>query len=246
MLYRIAVVSTEKVFFQNRDDKEFFIKNKLVKEDKTIVVPGSGVDTDFFKPEICKNIKRDRRSINFLLISRMLWEKGIREFVEGAKIVKKKFPQAKFQLLGWIGNEPSAISAEIIRDWEKEGIIEYLGAVTDVRPIICQSDVVVLPSYYKEGVPRSLLEAMAMEKPIITTNSVGCKDVIENNKNGFQIPIKDVMATADAMRRMIQLGAMQRKAMGRYGRLKAKKEFEEDKVITKYIENIKKVIDRLS
>ena len=179
-LYRIALSYARKVIFQNEEDKKLFVERNIVKEDKTIITPGSGVDSAFFSPEFCNDVEGSEGKLIFLLVSRMLWDKGVGEFVEAAKSVKKEYSSAEFQLLGNIdeGN-PSAISEEQIRIWQESGDIEYLGSTFDVRQSICKAHVIVLPSY-REGVPRSLLEAMAMEKPIITTDTAGCRETVED------------------------------------------------------------------
>lgn len=240
LLYRFGLFFAEVVFFQNKDNRDYFIKYNLIKSDRSILVSGSGINLDHFNPAICNNIDSDN-TFNFLLIGRMLWDKGVREFVESARKIKITYPNVNFQLLGGLGKEFDAIPANIIEQWQKAGLIQYLGVVNDVRPFICQSDVVVLPSYH-EGIPRSLLEAMAMEKPIITTNSVGCREVIEDEKNGFMVPVKDVGALSEAMRKMIELGEGERKKMGRYGRIKAQNEFDEEHVIAAYLKVIKEYV----
>jgi len=241
-LYRISFKYPERIFFQNEDDLNFFVKNRLVNETKTILVKGSGVNTDFFHPDYCKQFQRNA-SVNFLFIGRLLWDKGVGEFVEAAKLLKKTYLNARFWILGNIdeGN-PAGITREKLKEWEQIGSIEYLDFVDDVRPIICQSDIVVLPSYYREGIPRSLLEAAAMEKPIITTNSIGCKEVVDESINGFLVPIKDSKALSGAMKKMIEIGEDRRKQMGKAGRQKVLNEFDEKKVISKYMEIIEDLL----
>lgn len=236
LLYRIAFSFSSKIFFQNTDDRDLFLKYKMVDERKVLIVPGSGVDINYFSPQSCDNALLDNNKISFLLIARMLWDKGIREFVESAIIVKEKFPSAEFLFLGETDSgNPSGIPENIIRKWESEGIVRRLGSTDDVRPFICRSSVVVLPSY-REGTPRSLLEAIAMKKPIITTNTVGCKEVCEDGVNGFLVPIKDSISLANSMVKMIKMGEEGREEMGKRGRGKAVREFDERIVIDKYLE----------
>ena len=162
--------------------------------------------------------------------------------MKAARITRQKYSKARFLLAGIIdlGN-PAGISPETIKGWEGEGIITCHGEVEDIRQLICQADCVVLPSY-REGIPRSLLEASAMGKPIIATDAVGCREVVEEGVNGFSVPVKDVQALADSFCRMIELRPEERLKMGKAGREKVKKEFEESIIIGAYIKEIKKVM----
>ncbi len=240
-LYKISFLFTNKIIFQNEEDRSYFVDKKIIKTDKSLRTPGSGVNTRSYSPDFCKDKKKDGL-INFLLIARLLWDKGIGEFIEAVKIVRKKCSNIGFQILGKIdtGN-PAAIDYDIVREWENEGLIEYLGSKQDVRPYICRSDVVVLPSY-REGMPRSLLEALAMGKPIITANTVGCREVINNDLNGFLVPVKDGKALAGAMIRMIDIGYQKRKEMGAEGRRMVLNSFDERIVIDRYLQAISDVL----
>lgn len=236
VLYRFALKNASKVIFQNREDLEYFIKKNITQKEKSLVILSSGVDTKYFSPFK----KRVNKYVRFLYIGRILWDKGIREFVEAAKIVKTKFDNVEFDILGWFDKDnPSSVPFEYIKDLENKRIIKYLGDVEDVRPFIARSDVVVLPSY-REGLPRSLLEAASMEKPIITTNAIGCKEVVDDRINGLLVPVKDIKALSEAMIWMIE-HPKQRIQMGKKGRVKMIKEFDEKIVIKKYM----KVIDEL-
>lgn len=238
LLYRFAFIFSNKVVFQNSEDLRLFLKNKLVREDKTLVVPGSGVDVNYFFP--AKGDRESSRKILFLFAGRFLWDKGIGELVEALRNVRQFYPDVELGLLGKIdvGN-PKGILEDIIRSWEKEGLVKYFGDTKDVRPFIAKSNVIVYPSYYREGIPRFLLEAAAMEKPIITTDSVGCREVIEDGKNGFIVKPKDVASLVNAMTRMIELSEQERVKMGQHGRKKVVAEFDENKVIQLYLDVIK-------
>ena len=176
------------------------------------------------------------------MVSRLLRDKGIYEFVEAARLVIQTHPQTRFHLLGQRDvRNPTVVPDSTIRQWAREGIIHWLGETEDVRPMIETSDVVVLPSY-REGTPRALLEAAAMEKPIITTDTVGCREVVDDGVNGILVPVRDAIALAKAMNRMIQNPEM-RWEMGKEGRRKVMKEFDERIVLEKifkiyYIEQI--------
>jgi len=244
ILYKIAFAFAEKVIFQNEDDREFFLKNWLVDRGKTILTPGVGVDTDRFSPKACEGVELNSQKTVFLLVARMLWDKGIGEFVEAAKIVKERYPFIEFCLLGPLDYENrSAIPENIIKGWENEGVIKYLGKTTDVRPFICQSDVVVLPSY-REAIGKSLLEAMAMGKPVITTDTAGCKETVDDGKNGFLVPVKDSKSLADAMIKFIQFPSEEKRKMGEYSREKAVRGFDENIIIDLYNKVIKNTFDK--
>ncbi len=237
-LYKYSLSKSSRVFFQNGDDKELFIDKRLVKDDSCDLVPGSGVDSQKFQPSI---LEHSGNSIKFLLIARMLWDKGVGEFIESARIIKEKYPNASFYLLGAIGVENStAIQREQIEAWEAEGIIKYLGISDNVKEVIDKADCIVLPSY-REGVPRSLLEAASMAKPIITTNVVGCKEVVDDGINGFLCEAKNAKDLARQIEKMILLSSYEREEMGWAGRAKIINEFDEKIVIDKYITAIKEI-----
>ncbi|MCC7429774.1 glycosyltransferase family 4 protein [bacterium] len=227
IIYRFAFSKTYKVFFQNPDDRDFFVEKSIVSQEKTVVTFGSGVDLEHFsycEPALLK------KNLTFILVARMLRNKGILEFVQAARIIKKNYPETKFQLLGPIdpGN-PRGIGLDLIENWQKEEMIEYLGKVPDVRPFISEADVVVLPSYYREGVPKSLLEALALGKPIVTTDWYGCKETVLHGENGFLIPIKDSTALADAFEIFLTNPELCSK-MGKKSRTLAVQKFDVEKV----------------
>jgi glycosyltransferase involved in cell wall biosynthesis len=168
------------------------------------------------------------------MVARLLRDKGVYEFVEAARLVRKHFPEVQFQLLGGPDkHNPTVVPQADLEGWQSEGVINCLEEVPDVRPIMAKADVVVLPSYY-EGIPRTLLEGAAMGKPLITTNVVGCREVVDEKINGFLVPIKDAGALAQAMMRMIKNPEML-KRMGMAGREKIKREFDEHIVIEKVL-----------
>jgi glycosyltransferase involved in cell wall biosynthesis len=245
-LYKIAFRFPARVFFQNGDDRDFFIARGLVQQDKTLTVPGSGVNLAHFAPQYCSACGNSGEGKTvFLFVGRLLWDKGLGEFTEAAGLVRQSFPHAEFRVLGQVdqGN-PAAVPAEMLNRWEQEAKIRHLGFVQDVRPVLIRSDVVVLPSYYREGIPRCLLEAMAMGKPIITTDAIGCREVVEDGKNGFMVPVKNAPALAAAMEKMIAIGGNKRRDMGSYGRRKAAREFDEDLVVQAYLEEISKILKK--
>lgn len=243
-LYKIALRYSSYVLFQNQDDSEYFILSRLVDRRKTQIIKSSGVNLIEYSPlamdsatinRLKQGLSINGNKVVITMVSRLMWEKGVREFIEAAKILKSKFPEAFFLLVGSIDKEnPSAISENYLREAEYNGYIKWLGHRDDVANILAISDIVTLPSYYREGVPKAILEAMAMEKPIVTTNNVGCKDTVEEGKNGFLVPVKDIDSLSDRIERLI-VDKDLRIEFGKYGRLKAEREFDENIVIDKTI-----------
>lgn len=199
-LYRKALAKADTVFFQNPDDEQEFHKRNLLKStQRTLQVNGSGVDLAHFKDAPLPNAPI------FLVLARLIGDKGIREYSEAARQLKAEYPEARFLLGGRFDSNPSsAITQEEVTEWEQTGHIEYLGNLEDVRPAIASSSVYVLPSYYREGVPRSILEAMAMGRPIITTDAPGCRETVVEGSNGFLVEHRSVKSLVSAMRRFIE------------------------------------------
>lgn len=191
-LYRKASKRAEHVFLQNQDDYDFFLKHRLSSKDKCSLVHGSGVDMDYFRK------KELPKEPVFLMTARLLWSKGIREYLSAIPIVQKACPCAKFILVGGIDCNDEAITPAELRQIVGKYSVEYSGYAKDVRPYLEKSSIYVLPSYH-EGCPRSVLEAMSMGRPIITTDAPGCSDTVENGLNGFKVPIKNVAALAEKM-----------------------------------------------
>ena len=234
-LYRFALHFADSTIFQNRDDYAYFVSRQLVDANRSMVIPGSGVNCEFFKPEKPEKKGCDS-SVTFLMVSRLLKDKGIYDYVEAARLVKKHYATTRFELLGGRDvRNPQVIPEEDLTGWRKEGIVGWRGEVSDVRPFIRESDVVVLPSYYREGIPRSLMEAAAMGKPIITTDSIGCREVVEEGVNGLLVPKKNPDALSRAMLYLMK-NPEERNRMGAMGRKKVESEFNEKEVIRATIE----------
>ncbi len=199
-LYRRTMLFSQHVFFQNQDDRNYFLEHKMVDKQKTSVIPGTGVDTAKFSPR-----KHERKKVvTFILAARMLWDKGIKEFVDAAYTLRKKYNNVDFWLLGPVDlQNPKGISSEQLEKWNKEGTVKYFGMTDNIKTYYEKADVIVLPSYYREGLPLSLLEGAAMGMPIITTDSTGCREVVEDGINGFLVPIKDSAKLASAMEKYI-------------------------------------------
>lgn len=237
-LYRVALTSSRTVFFQNEDDRHLFVSGGLVSGSVSDRLPGSGIDLKRFVPKPLPNMKR----VRFLLIARMLWEKGIGEYVQAARLLKQRGADVDVCLLGFLDvQNPSAISRVQMDEWVAEGVVRYLGVRDNVCEEIASADCVVLPSFYREGTPRSLLEAAAMARPIIATDSVGCRDVVVDGVNGYLCRARDAADLAEKMAKMIALSAAEREAMGLRGRRKMELEFDEQIVIAKYLRAIDRV-----
>lgn len=233
-LYRLAFAKCPVVFFQNGDDSELFVRRKIVRPDQVRLLPGSGVDLNRFRPAPPDRSAGKR----FLLVGRLLGDKGIREFVEAARSLRSRHPDWRFQLLGPIdeGNRSGIAKPELDR-WMDEGTIDYLGRTDDVRPFIAASTAVVLPSY-REGLPRSLLEAAAMARPVIATDVPGNRRIVNHGINGLLCVVRDPASLAEAMTSIGLMEADQREAMGRAGRAMAEREFDEGRVVRAYLDAI--------
>lgn len=235
VMYRFSLAGSKKVFFQNREDLFLFVSNGLVSESVVDRLPGSGIDLKKFSPSPLPN----RSFFRFLLIARMLWDKGVGEYISAARILRKRGLEVDICLLGFLDvQNPTAISKSQMDEWVAEGVVRYLGVSNNVCDDILQADCIVLPSYYREGTPRCLLEAAAMGRPIITTNSVGCRDVVDDGLSGLLCRPKDDLDLAEKMVRIMDMSYEEREAMGRCGREKVEREFDEKIVIKKYIDAI--------
>jgi len=190
--YKLSLRACIKVFFQNKDDRNEFVLNGLVRENKTVIINGSGVNLDKFRPTPIPTEPA------FLFIGRLIKDKGIVEYLEACKVVKKKYPKIRCLLVGPYDSNPSALRKEELKSYIDNGVIEYFGEQMDVRPFISQCTTYVLPSY-REGTPKTVLEAMAMARPIITTEVPGCRETVINNVNGFLIPVRNIEILADKM-----------------------------------------------
>lgn len=231
-LYRLAFRRSDKVIFQNEDDRRVFLEHRLVAAEKTLRVPGSGVDLVRFAPAAAPD---SDAPVVFLLVARMLWDKGVGEFVEAAREVRRAHPDVRFELLGSTGSaNPAAIPVDTLRGWVAEGVVTHTDHVDDVRPHIERAHCVVLPSY-REGLPRTLLEAAAMARPLIATDVPGCRDTVTDGENGFLCAPADAQSLARAMERFLALGAPERAAMGERGRRRVEAHFSEAVVLDTYV-----------
>lgn len=234
LLYRISFKFPKKVFFQNPDDLNLFLEKKLVPGSTVDLLPGSGIDLARFKPV---SFQRNKQ-FTFLLISRLITDKGVLEYIDAVKKLKAEGLDARFQVLGAIDTaHKRGIKRELIEEWINAGTIEYLGTTKDVRHFIEQADCVVLPSY-REGTPRTLLEAASSSKPIVATNVPGCNQVVDDQITGLLCNLKDAEDLAVKMRTMANFDNKTLKTMGMNGRRKMEAEFDESIVIDKYLRTL--------
>jgi len=235
-LYKHSLKYSKKVFFQNRDDMNMFINKNLVSNKLIDYIPGSGIDTEKFKPSDKKN---DNSKFKFLMVARLVKDKGLIEYLEASELLKSRYSESvEFCLLGefYEGN-PTAISREELDVWIKKGVITYLGSSDNVKAVMEEHNCIVLPSY-REGLSRVLLEGASMEKPIVTTNVPGCKDVVDNGVNGFICEPYNSISLSDAMEKMLNLINEDLVDMGNKSRCKVIEKFSSDIVVKKYLDII--------
>lgn len=223
-LYGFALAKVTKVFFQNPDDEALFYDLGILDSSnpKTVVVNGSGIDVDSF------TVAHFPETPQFLLIARLLGDKGVREYVQAAATVRKQYPNTVFGLVGWIDENPDAINGDELQNWVASGVVKFYGRLADVKPAIADSSVYVLPSY-REGTPRTVLEAMAMGRAVITTDAPGCRETVVHGKNGFLVPVKSTAELAAAMIHFIENPELV-VAMGKESRLLAEEKYDVRKV----------------
>lgn len=222
ILFKYALSKSKGVLFQNKDDLNEFIKRNLVKDGKCTIVNGSGVNLKkyYYTSQPQKDI--------FLFVGRLIKDKGIYEFVNAAKIIKKKYPSAEFWIVGGYDTNPTAVKEAEMSSWVKSGIVKYFGRQEDVLPFYQNCSVFVLPSYH-EGTPRTCLEAMAVGRPTITTDAPGCRETVLNGNTGFLVPIKNSISLAEKMEYFI-LNPQERINMGNNALAFVKEKYDVNKV----------------
>ncbi|MCV2877681.1 glycosyltransferase family 4 protein [Sedimentimonas flavescens] len=234
-LYRRAFADLRTVFFQNPDDRKLFVSRQLVTAEQARLLPGSGIDLRRFA---AVGLPDPETPPVFLMIARLLRDKGVMEFVQAARLVKATHPGTRFQLLGACDAENrSAIDKEMVDAWVAEGLIEYLGTTEDVRPNIARATCVVLPSY-REGAPRTLIEAAAMARPLIATDVPGCREVVDHGITGYLCKLRSADSLARAMLTLLSRPPEALTAMGRAGRRKVEQVFDEQIVVDAYMRAI--------
>jgi len=231
LFYRFCLKKSNLLIFQNNHDKELFIKYKILKNQKSVIIPGSGVDTNYYY-----YTKKQKNSFtNFLFIGRIIKDKGVYELINAFEYFKKKNLNVQLLLLGQPDSDnPSNISISKIREWEKRKILIFLGYSKDVRKFIIECDCVILPSY-REGISKSLLEASSVGRPIITTNVPGCKDIVDDKITGLLCKSKDVNDLIKKIEFFLNMSQDQRNQMGKNGRNKILDNFDEKIIIDKYL-----------
>jgi glycosyltransferase involved in cell wall biosynthesis len=241
--FKRALLRATAVLFQNGDDLRLLVNRGIVDAEKARRVPGSGVNLRRFSFRSSSR-NRDGENLEFLFVGRLLWEKGIGEFVRAARNLKVRYPRVRFRALGPLEPGPAGVPQETIDAWTGEGVIEYLGVAEDVRPTMEAADCIVLPSYYREGVPRSLLEAAALGRPVITTNMAGCRDAVSDGATGYLCGPRDVEDLIATLEKFIMLPVHERAEMGRRGRAKMELEFDEAFVIDQYMGLVSRTTSR--
>ena len=237
LLYKVSMSLSTHVFFQNSDDKTYFVNSKLVNVDKCSTIPGSGVDTKKFTPARVINFETFR----FLMVARVIRDKGVYEYIDAAKILRERYSNIEFGLLGEIGSQNrTSISKQEILNFHRTGTIKYLGKTDNVREHLMKSSCVVLPSY-REGSPRSLMEAMSMKIPVVATDVTGCRHIVDDSINGYLCKVKDPVDLARNMEKVIKLTTSERKKMGVMARKKMKNIYDESIVINNYLDILNKV-----
>jgi glycosyltransferase involved in cell wall biosynthesis len=238
LLYRAGFARARMVFFQNPEDQAIFLRSKLILPKQSRLLPGSGVDLDRFAA--CSLPPYDE-GIIFLFVARLLWDKGLGLFVDAARVLRGRHPSIKFQVLGPIDTASrSSIPPEQIHAWVEEGVIDYLGETSDVRPALSAAHCIVLPTWYREGTPRILLEAAAIGRPAITTDTAGCKDAVIDGETGFICDPRSLDSLIAALEGFVSLAPETRSAMGSYARSRAEADFDEKHVIAAYIDLLRR------
>ncbi len=233
-LYKITTKTTKKIVFQNSDDMKMFLYNGIIPKEKAVLIKSSGIDTCEWKIDN-EELRVANKKPVVLMIARVIKDKGVSEYIEAASLLNEK---ADFL---YVGNIDKGNKNAFVPDW---GNVKYLGFRKDIKELISNCDIFVLPSY-REGVPRTLLEAAAMGKAIVTTDVPGCREVVENGKNGFLVPVKDVKSLGEKIEVLINNKELREK-FGNYGREKVVKEFDIKIVVKKYLELYEEVMNPLA
>ena len=236
-LYRLSLRKSERVFFQNPNDLALFVEKGLVRRHQAALLPGSGIDLQRFQPY--GRPRTADRSFCFLFVGRLLRDKGLVEYAQAARLLCPRWPDVEFAILGFAGSDNrSAVPIAEVERWQREGIVNYLGDTDDVRPFLQDANCVVLPSY-REGLPRSLLEAAAMARPMVATDVPGCRDLITNGDNGLLCEVRSPASLAAAMEAMLRLDPAERQAMGQRARARVERDFDQAIVVDAYMEALR-------
>jgi glycosyltransferase involved in cell wall biosynthesis len=235
-MYKVAFTGIDNVFFQNSDDLEFFKKNNLLKNTNVRLVRGSGANLNQFYQK--QKYNGFHQKMIFLYAGRLIKEKGVLEYLEAAKQIKAKYPDCVFKVVGLEANNPSAIDINILKQYDKENIIQHVGSTDKMNILLDDIDVVVFPSYYREGIPKILIESLAKGLPIITCDSVGCKETVEDGVNGYLVEPKNTSDLVEKIEKIICIPNQELVAMGFQSRKKAENEFDEKFIIKEYVATV--------
>jgi glycosyltransferase involved in cell wall biosynthesis len=231
-LYTYALRKTGEVWFLNNEDAKYFIEQHIVPVQKTRVLHGEGINTDWFLPQ---TVQSSQPPFRFLMSTRLLKSKGVAIYADAARILRRKNYQAVFELIGFYeAHHPDSIEHADIERWQKEGLIQYSGFAKDVRSFLASADCFVFPSFYNEGVPRCLMEAASMQLPVITSGNRGCREVVTDTVTGYLCNTNDPFDLADKMEQVLQLNDQQRALMGAKGRTLVMEHFSVQRIITIY------------
>lgn len=229
LLYKLSKYSkvSRKIVFENREDKEYFVTSGLCNDSEAVTVLGAGVDTDIFQASHANN----QGTPIMLFAARLLWDKGLGDLVEASKLLRQRGLEFTLQVAGIVDRETiNAIDLTVLEDWQQAGLIEWLGTETDMPKLLAKSNIVVLPTFYGEGVPRILIEAASCARPIIASNIAGCREIVEDGVNGLLVPARNIYALAAAIEQLLQAPEL-RNRMGFNGRRKVERFFSEKQVI---------------
>ena len=236
-LYKNSLRHAKEVWFLNQDDKTLFVEQNIVSIFKTRMIHGEGVNTQFYQSD-----HSPIAPFTFLFVGRVLWDKGIGEFVAAAKVVKKQHPHVQFHILGQLGaNNPACVGIQQMQKWENSGVVKYMGETDNVLPFIQDASCIVLPSY-REGVSRVLMEAASMQRPIIASAVPGCKEIVRDGENGFVCEPHDVNSLVACMMHMLSLSDKERQQFGAMGRRWVVQCYDEQIVIQRYIDKISELL----
>lgn len=240
LLYHFAFQFPQKVWVLNNDDLNAFLKRRIISQNKIAILPSEGVNSDYFNTTA---VYKKNDKFVFLYMGRMLREKGVEYLASASVLLKSKgINSFEVHLLGLVdGLSNDVISETEIRNWERKSIVKYLGSVPDVRKNIEDADCIILPSFYGEGVPRSLMEASSMRRAILTTDNVGCRDIVENGVNGILCKSQDIEDLAEKMRYMIELPESELRKMGENGRNIILTKYDESLIVSKYVEEVNRI-----
>lgn len=240
-LYRFAFKKVHKVLFLNEDNKDFFVEKGLIDTQRSLVIDGEGVDIKHFA---FRPFPATGRTRVFLFCARLLYDKGVGDFVKAARIIRNTNPDAKFQVLGKTAfSHPQGVEEDVLNDWANEGVIEYLGVTDDVRPYLEAAHCVVLPSYYNEGMPRILMEAAAVGRAVITTDMPGCRDAVQDGQTGFLCDANDVDSLVGAIRNLIAMPFDDLINLGRDSRAFAQEKFDDRLKIQMYLDVLQSIFN---